>query len=60
PARARSPTEPSDVERTEAEQLKLVLRRSRHEMHISQQSGSGTDKGTGSKPGVSDVPSDDS
>nr|GFA37713.1 hypothetical protein [Tanacetum cinerariifolium] len=30
PARARSPTEPSDVERTKAEQLKIVLRRSRH------------------------------
>nr|GEX73484.1 hypothetical protein [Tanacetum cinerariifolium] len=60
PARATSPTDPSNVERTEAEQLKLVLRRSRHEMHISQQGGSGTDEGTGSKPGVPDVPSDDS
>nr|GFC29167.1 hypothetical protein [Tanacetum cinerariifolium] len=60
PARARSPTKPSDVERTEAEQLKFILRRSRHEMHISQQGGSGTDEGTGSKPGVPDVPSDDS
>nr|GFB05172.1 hypothetical protein [Tanacetum cinerariifolium] len=47
PARARSPTEPSDVERTEAEQLKIVLRRSKHETHISQQGGSGTDEGTG-------------
>nr|GEY89828.1 hypothetical protein [Tanacetum cinerariifolium] len=44
----------------EAEQLKIVLRRSRHEMHISQQGGSGTDGETGSKPGVLDVPSDDS
>nr|GEZ25514.1 retrovirus-related Pol polyprotein from transposon TNT 1-94 [Tanacetum cinerariifolium] len=60
PARARSPTEPSDVERTEAEQLKIVLKRSRHEMNISQQGGSSTDEGTGSKPGVPDVPSDDS
>nr|GEZ71849.1 hypothetical protein [Tanacetum cinerariifolium] len=58
-ARARSLTEPSNVERTEAEQLKIVLRRCRHEMHISQQGGSGTDEGTGSKPGVPDVPSDD-
>nr|GFA05974.1 hypothetical protein [Tanacetum cinerariifolium] len=33
PARATCPTEPSDVERTEAEQLKIVLRRSRHETH---------------------------
>nr|GFD04468.1 hypothetical protein [Tanacetum cinerariifolium] len=42
------------------EQLKLVLKRSRQEMHISQQSGTGTGEGTGSKPGVPDVPSDDS
>nr|GFC43064.1 hypothetical protein [Tanacetum cinerariifolium] len=55
-ARATTPNEPTDVQRTEAEQLKLVLKRSRHEMHISQQSGSGTDEGTGSKPGVPDVP----
>nr|GFA63523.1 hypothetical protein [Tanacetum cinerariifolium] len=47
PARATSPTEPSDVERTEAEQLKIVLRRSRQETHISQQGGSSTDEGTG-------------
>nr|GFA49686.1 hypothetical protein [Tanacetum cinerariifolium] len=60
PARATSPTDPSDVERTEAEQLKIILRRSRHEMHISQQGGSGTYEGTSSKPGVPDVPSDDS
>nr|GFD42023.1 hypothetical protein [Tanacetum cinerariifolium] len=53
-------TEPSDVERTEAKQLKIVLRRSRHEMHISQQGGSGIDEGSGSKPGVLDVPFDDS
>nr|GFB14281.1 hypothetical protein [Tanacetum cinerariifolium] len=60
PARATSPTDPSDVERTEAEQLKIVLRRSRQETHISQQGGSSIDEGTGSKPGVPDVPSDDS
>nr|GFA38122.1 hypothetical protein [Tanacetum cinerariifolium] len=60
PARATSPTDPSDVERTKAEQLKIVLRRSRQEMHISQHGGSGIDEGTGSKPGVPDVPSDDS
>nr|GEY34536.1 retrovirus-related Pol polyprotein from transposon TNT 1-94 [Tanacetum cinerariifolium] len=59
-ARATTPTEPTDVKRTKAEQLKIVLRRSRQEMHISQQRGSGTDEGTGSKPGVPDVPSDDS
>nr|GFB57789.1 hypothetical protein [Tanacetum cinerariifolium] len=54
PARATSPTDPSDVERTEAEQLKIVLRRRRHETHISQQGGSSTDEGTGSIPGVPD------
>nr|GFC10929.1 hypothetical protein [Tanacetum cinerariifolium] len=58
--RATSPTNPSDVERTEAEQLKIVLRRSRHETHISQQGGFGTDEGTGSKPGVPYVSSNDS
>nr|GFA07344.1 retrotransposon protein, putative, unclassified [Tanacetum cinerariifolium] len=60
PARATSPTDPSDVEWTEAEQLKIILKRNMHEMHISQQGGSGTDKGAGSKPGVPYVPSDDS
>nr|GFB77443.1 hypothetical protein [Tanacetum cinerariifolium] len=60
PARATTPTEPTDVERTEAEQLKIVLKRSRQETHISQQHGSGTDKGIGSRPRVLDVPSDDS
>nr|GFB58686.1 hypothetical protein [Tanacetum cinerariifolium] len=40
--------------------LKIVLRRSRQETHISQQGASSTDEGIGSKPGVSDVPSDDS
>nr|GEY87560.1 hypothetical protein [Tanacetum cinerariifolium] len=60
PARATTPTEPTYVERTKAEQLKIVLKRSRQETHISQQCGSGTVEGTGSRPGVPDVPSDDS
>nr|GFB41536.1 hypothetical protein [Tanacetum cinerariifolium] len=60
PLRAITTAEPTNLQRTEAEQLKLVLKRSRHETHISQQSGSGTGEGTGSKPGVPDVPSDDS
>nr|GEZ10362.1 hypothetical protein [Tanacetum cinerariifolium] len=60
PARATSPTNPSEVKRTEAEQLKIILRRSRQETHISQHGGFSTDEGTGSKPGVLDVPSDDS
>nr|GFC11599.1 hypothetical protein [Tanacetum cinerariifolium] len=60
PARAITPTEPTYVQRTEAEQLKIALKRSRQETHISQQRGSGTDEGTGYKPGVLNVPSDDS
>nr|GEX98452.1 hypothetical protein [Tanacetum cinerariifolium] len=60
PVRATTPTETTDVERTEAKQLKIVLRRSRQETHISQQRGSDTDEGTGSRPGVPDVPYDDS
>nr|GFB02400.1 hypothetical protein [Tanacetum cinerariifolium] len=60
PSRATTPIEPTDVQRTEAEQLKIVLKRSRQETQISQQRSFGTDKGTGSKPGVPDVPSDDS
>nr|GFD18463.1 hypothetical protein [Tanacetum cinerariifolium] len=60
PTRATTPTKLTDVQRTEAEQLKIVLKRSRQETHISQQSGSGTDDGTVSKPGVPDVPSDHS
>nr|GFC17491.1 hypothetical protein [Tanacetum cinerariifolium] len=54
PAIATSPYDPSEVKRTEAEQLKIVLRRSRQETHISQYGGSSTDEGTGSKPGVPD------
>nr|GEY17095.1 hypothetical protein [Tanacetum cinerariifolium] len=50
----------TELARTEAQQLKIVLRRSRQETYISQLGGSGIDERTGSKPGVSDVPSDDS
>nr|GFC07967.1 hypothetical protein [Tanacetum cinerariifolium] len=46
PARATSPTDPLDVERTKAEQLKIILKRSRHEMHISLQGGSDVDEKT--------------
>nr|GEZ67078.1 hypothetical protein [Tanacetum cinerariifolium] len=60
PLRAKTPIEPTDLQRTEAEQLKIALKRSRQETHISHQSGSGTGEGTGSKLGVPDVPSDDS
>nr|GFC93046.1 hypothetical protein [Tanacetum cinerariifolium] len=47
PARATSPTDPSEIKRTEAEQLKIVLSRSRQETHISQHGSSSTDDGTG-------------
>nr|GFC84648.1 hypothetical protein [Tanacetum cinerariifolium] len=60
PAKAKSPSDPSEGARTKAQQLKIVLRRSRQETHISQLGGFGTNEGTGSKPGVLDVPSDDS
>nr|GFC92346.1 hypothetical protein [Tanacetum cinerariifolium] len=38
PSRVTKPIELTDVQRTEAEQLKIVLKRSRQETHISQQS----------------------
>nr|GEY72794.1 hypothetical protein [Tanacetum cinerariifolium] len=59
-AKAKSLSNPSEVARTEAQQLKIVLRRSRWQTHISQPGGFGTDEGTGSKPGVPDVPTDES
>nr|GFC99085.1 hypothetical protein [Tanacetum cinerariifolium] len=49
PSRATTPFEPTDIQRTKAEQLKIVLKRRRQETHISQQSGSGIDEGTVSK-----------
>nr|GEV47508.1 hypothetical protein [Tanacetum cinerariifolium] len=44
----------------EAQQLKLATKRSLQQTHISQASGSGADEGTGSIPGVPDVPTDES
>nr|GEZ84121.1 hypothetical protein [Tanacetum cinerariifolium] len=60
PAKAKSLSDPSEVARTEAQQLKIVLRRRRQQTHISQPGGSGTDEETGFKPGVLDVPTDES
>nr|GFB60821.1 hypothetical protein [Tanacetum cinerariifolium] len=60
PAKAKSSSDLSKAARTEAEQLKIVLRKSRQKTHISQHGGSSTDEGTGSKLGVLDVPSDES
>ncbi|GJU70940.1 hypothetical protein Tco_1262345 [Tanacetum coccineum] len=50
----------SEVALTEAGKLKLVIERSKTQTHISHASGSGADKGTGSLPGVPDVPTYDS
>nr|GFA33204.1 hypothetical protein [Tanacetum cinerariifolium] len=58
--KAKSPSDPSEVARIEAQQLKIVLRRSRQQTHISQLGGSSIDEGTGLKPRVPDVPTDES
>nr|GEZ60260.1 retrovirus-related Pol polyprotein from transposon TNT 1-94 [Tanacetum cinerariifolium] len=57
-ARATSPTDPSEVERTKAEQLKIELRRSRQETHISQHGGSSTDEGTCKQPARATTPTE--
>nr|GEX51277.1 hypothetical protein [Tanacetum cinerariifolium] len=59
-SKAKSLSALSEVAMTEAQQLKLVLKRSKQQTHISQPSGSGADEGTGSKPRVPDVPTDES
>nr|GEZ91868.1 hypothetical protein [Tanacetum cinerariifolium] len=59
PARATSTTNPSDVERTEAEQLKIVLRRSRQETHISQQDVDAQDTDRDDDEGKKNHESDD-
>ncbi|GJR80580.1 hypothetical protein Tco_0151365 [Tanacetum coccineum] len=46
----------SDVALTEAEQLKLVIERSKTQTHSSYASGLGADEGTGVKLGVPDAP----
>ncbi|GJR47336.1 hypothetical protein Tco_1315439 [Tanacetum coccineum] len=50
----------SEPDLTEAEQLKIVIKRSRQETHSSHASGSGADEGTGVTPGVPDAPDYDS
>ncbi|GKD51987.1 hypothetical protein Tco_1280963 [Tanacetum coccineum] len=45
----------SDVALTEAEQLKMVIKRSKTQTHNSHASGSGADEGTCDIPGVPDV-----
>ncbi|GJV65052.1 hypothetical protein Tco_1475880 [Tanacetum coccineum] len=50
----------SEADLTEAEQLKIITKRSRQETHSSHDSGSGADEGTGVTPGVPDAPNYDS
>ncbi|GJT68377.1 hypothetical protein Tco_1019857 [Tanacetum coccineum] len=50
----------SEAVLTEAEQLKIITKRSRKETHNSHASGSGADEGTGVTPGVPDAPDYDS
>ncbi|GKC42771.1 hypothetical protein Tco_1060493 [Tanacetum coccineum] len=55
-SKAKGLTVLSEVALTEAEQIKLATKRSLIQTHNSHTSGSGTDEGTGGKPGVPDVP----
>nr|GEW30182.1 hypothetical protein [Tanacetum cinerariifolium] len=59
-SKAKSLSALSEVAMTEAQQLKLSTKRSLQQTHISQASGSGANEGTGSIPGVPDVPTDES
>nr|GEU36140.1 hypothetical protein [Tanacetum cinerariifolium] len=59
-SKAKSLSALSEVAMTEAQQLKLVTKRSLQQTHISQPSGSVANEGTGSIPGVLDVPTDES
>nr|GEV46868.1 retrovirus-related Pol polyprotein from transposon TNT 1-94 [Tanacetum cinerariifolium] len=58
--KAKSLSALSEVAMTEAQQLKLVNKRSLQQTHVSQASGSGADEGTGFIPEVLDVPTDES
>ncbi|GJR88454.1 hypothetical protein Tco_0212465 [Tanacetum coccineum] len=55
-SKAKGLTMLSEVALTEAEQMKLAIKRSLIETHSSHASGSSINEGTGSKPGVPDVP----
>nr|GEY59283.1 hypothetical protein [Tanacetum cinerariifolium] len=59
-SKAKSLSALPEVAMTEAQQLKLVTKRSQQQTHISQVSGSGAYKGTVSIPGVLDVLTDES
>ncbi|GKC39225.1 hypothetical protein Tco_1051609 [Tanacetum coccineum] len=55
-SKAKGLTVLSEVALTKAEQIKLATKRSLIQTHRSHASGSGSDEGTGGKPGVPDVP----
>ncbi|GJY42867.1 hypothetical protein Tco_0431080 [Tanacetum coccineum] len=55
-SKAKGLTVLSEVALTEAEQIKLATKRSLIQTHSSHARGSGADEGTGSIPGVPDVP----
>ncbi|GJU63674.1 hypothetical protein Tco_1245509 [Tanacetum coccineum] len=55
-SKAKGLTVLSEVALTEAEQIKLAIKRSLIQTHNSHASGLGADEGTGGKPGVPDVP----
>nr|GEU33839.1 hypothetical protein [Tanacetum cinerariifolium] len=55
-SKAKGLTMLSEVALTKAEQMKLAIKRSLKQTHISYASGLGTDEGTGIIPGVLDVP----
>ncbi|GJZ20866.1 hypothetical protein Tco_0557905 [Tanacetum coccineum] len=55
-SKAKGLTVLSEVTLTKAEQMKLATKRCLIETHSSHASGSGADEGTGSIPGVPDVP----
>nr|GEX37490.1 retrovirus-related Pol polyprotein from transposon TNT 1-94 [Tanacetum cinerariifolium] len=59
-SKAKSLTTLSEVAMTEAEHIKLATKRSLQQTHISQTSGFGVDEGTGTIPGVPDVPTEES
>nr|GFA04187.1 hypothetical protein [Tanacetum cinerariifolium] len=46
----------SEIALTEAEQMKVITKRSKTDYHVSHASSSGTHEGTGVTPGVPDVP----
>nr|GEW43824.1 retrovirus-related Pol polyprotein from transposon TNT 1-94 [Tanacetum cinerariifolium] len=57
--KAKSLSALSEVAMTEAEQLKLTLKRSRQQMYISQPGGSGTDEGTDTDAQEKDIDDDE-